>query len=258
MEQLSFTQVPAEGFVAFLQELATDDWATIDISSFLGPNRTPARPLEEASVTVFSKLQLQWTLEVLAEIREGAGSAGDRDRDWDTVQKRLKIRIDSAAVDEDMQKQEAAERLRKVMLMGAGQAQTKLKYQQEVDFGRQQVQRAATGQTAADIALLGLGGIITDIQRTSDALAAAIGYGQNTQPPSERLRLALAACASMFSLVAGQLAWLAAHGQVGMEQTRAAKLRASLEALAARYPAVKAKPADEESTIPESDPEPAL
>jgi hypothetical protein len=215
---------------------------------------------------VFFKLRLSWAIGALEDARVGASSAKEFDRDWDGSQKRFRALLDVAAADRDVGKREAAARLQKTMLMGAGEAQTQLGYQQEVDFGRQQVKLASTGQAAADIALLGLGDAIDDIRQTTDALATAVGHGKTNHPPSMLVRRALITCASTFNMVATQLAWLAEHGQPGAERTRAASLRAPLEALAARYPATPPAPPPDETpdetpddgdTPPDSSPAPA-
>lgn len=156
---------------------------------------------------------------------------------WDSTQKRLKALLDAAAVHPDAQVREAAERLRKALLLGAGEAQTKLKYQQEVDFGRQQVELASSSQVAADIALIGLGSVIDDIRDTTEALANAIGHGTSPQILSKQLQAATTSCRATFASVATDLAWIIDHGTLDINRARATKLRAPLEALAARYPA---------------------
>lgn len=255
MGSITFTHVPAEAFIGFRRELATEVWATINISAYAGPNQTPLQPLLEAPQLILGKIQLLWSLERLALARAGAGSAKDRDRDWDTSQKRLRARLDLAAMDDDPAKRAAAERLQQTMLSGGGgEAQTQLAYQQEVDFGRQQLEQAASGQVAADIALLDLGSTMEDIHQSTEALAMAIGHGQDNQRPSERLRKATAKCISTCTMVLTQLAWLMDNGQAGADRARAAKLYESLESLARRYPGPRATaPAPDDEPTPSDD-----
>ena len=248
MAQLSFTNVNEEGFIAFSQSLTADDWGAIDITSYEGPNRTALVPLCDAPTVVLYKLKLRWAIGEFLDARAGADSAKDLDRNWDDAQKRLRRLLDAAATDRDGAKREAAARLKNSLLMGAGEGQTKLKYQQEVDFGRQQLQLTSSGQNAADIALLGLATTMSDIEDATDALAAGIGHGQTNRRPSKRRREAMAACASVFLTVAKDLAWLAEHGQDGADRARAGRLWSTLEVLSLRYPAAGAaeEPADED------------
>jgi hypothetical protein len=170
-------------------------------------------------------------------LRDGAGAAKDLDRAWDGAQKRFAGLVGVAAADDNGEKRAAAARIQKMLLLGAGEGQTNLSYQQEIDFGRKQVASAAQGQMGADIALLGLANAIADIAKATDALAVAIGYGQSANRPSDRLRAATAACASTFASVSEQLAWAAVHGAVGEDRERAVRLIAPLNALWSRYPA---------------------
>jgi hypothetical protein len=245
MASLSFTNVSTEGFVAFTKELTEGEWGAIDITSYEGPGRTAIKSLCDTPTVVLCKLRLRWSIGELEDARAGARNAKQLDREWDSAQKRLRGLLDVMAADRDEQTREAAARLQNSLLLGAGVGQTQLKYQQEVDFGHQQVKLVSSGQAAADLALLGLQAAIAGIQQTTEALALGIGHGETSDRPSQRLRAAVTACSSMFKAVAEQLAWITDHGEVSVDRDRAAKLLASLEALAARYPATTEEPADE-------------
>lgn len=236
MGQLWFTYVPVEGFVSFSQVLDEEAWGAIDPSPWEGPKQTALKPLGDAPAVVVWKLQIAWVIGALLAARDGAGSAKDRDKAWDNGQRSLSALLTAAAASSDAKKREAAGRLQKSLLKGRGEAQTKLKYQQEVDFGRQQNKLVSEGQAAADIVLLNLQPAMEEIAATTEALAVAIGHGDGSERPGERLKAAMTACASTFSAVAQQLAWLIDNGEAGADQQRAAELRTPLEKLADRYP----------------------
>lgn len=243
MGSLFFSYVPAEGFTSFKQALASGAWGAVDTVQWEGPDQTAAKPLGEAKMVVGHKLRLKWGIEALVLAMEGAGSAKDRDKAWDGAQKQLRALLAAAALSSDAAKREAAGRLQKSLLLGAGEAQTRLKYQQEVDFGRNQALLTSQGQAAADVALLGLGNVMAEIQSTTNALAAAIGHGNSSGRPFERLEEATAACAASFAAVAEQLEWQSQHAQPGPDREQAMSLRAPLETLVERYSAAKEKAA---------------
>ncbi|TKD03203.1 hypothetical protein [Polyangium fumosum] len=236
MSEPSYAHVPEEGFHGFAQELAQGEWALVDSKDFEGGGQGPAKPLCEAPLQVAWKLRIGWTLAELGAARGGADAAKDVDGAWDGTQKKFGGLL-LASHDKDPEKRAASARLQKAFLLGAGSGQTKLRYQQEVDFGRTQVQLAKEAQHAADIHLLGLDGVIAEIEETTDALADAIGHGQGTgRRPSERRRAALGACSTTFAAVADSIAWAIRCGTPG-DQPRAQALLESLHALAKRYPA---------------------
>jgi len=236
----SFAHVTEEGFQSFSHELSKGEWALIDIKPFEGPNRTAAKSLLDAPLQVVWKLRLNWIIGGLADARGGADVAAEADTVWDSGQRRLSALLSAAALDPDAQKRAAAERLKKAFLKGAGEGQTRLRYQQEVDFGRMQEESAKETQNAADIALLGLGGVFAEIAQSTDALASAIGHGQGKgYRPSERVRVAVNACSLTFSSVEEVISLVAEKG-IPTDRTRAQALLATLHALAKRYPAPSA------------------
>jgi hypothetical protein len=257
MKITNFMFVTAEAFIAFKQILEQDEWEMIDITSYVGPNWVMKRSVGDAPATVLRKVRMLWALTNLEIVRKGAGDAKMRDRHWDNMQKRLFAFIDAASMHADANIREAAERLRKLLLLGAGQAQTKLKYHQEVDFGRQQVEITSSGEAAADIALLGLEQAIDDIRQATEDLALCIGYGQGSMTPAARVRAAMTACCTTFDAIATELEWIAEHGEIGIDRTRAAELRAPLEALSARYPAIASQPEAKDDEEADAEPTPA-
>lgn len=237
MSKLSFAHVPPEGFVAFSAQLKTDPWASIDTKDWEGPGQTAAKSLGDAPTWISLKLRIAWTIGTLIQAMEGSGIAKDCDIAWDNGQKQLKSLLAAAAAGSDTAKREAASRLQKSLLTGAGEGQTKLKYQQEVDFGHKQALITSQGQGAADVALLGLGNMMAEIAQATSALAAAIGHGQSSARPFERQKAATLACASVFGDAVELLIWLGERGMPDADRERAEGLRLSLSELSARYPA---------------------
>ncbi len=241
MNPLVFTHVPAEGFAAFAADLSSGPWAIIDSSTYEGPNNSAAKSLGDAPTLVVVKLRLMWGIRTLVHAVEAAGGAKMQDRAWDGAQKQLNALLSAAAASNDPAKREAASRLQKVLLAGAGEAQTKLRYQQEVDFGRKQALFASQGQSGADVALLGLQPVMAEIAAATDTLAATIGHGDTEHAPYARKLVATAECAATFVSAAHLLGWLAEHGSPGPDRERAIALRVPLEELVARYPAPEPK-----------------
>jgi hypothetical protein len=237
MDHLSFTHVPPEGLASFNTDLGADAWGAIDATPWEGTGQTAAKALGDAPAVIVHKVRLTFGLAKLVRAIEGAGSAKDCDNKWDSCQKQLKALLRAATQSTDALKREAAGRLQKSLLLGAGEAQTKLKYQQEVDFGRKQALIIADGQGKDDITLLGLGAAMLEVSQATDALATAIGHGQSAVTPYARLVAVTAECAASFVAVAEQLAWEIEHGQPGGDRDRAMAMRGPMEKLVARYPA---------------------
>jgi hypothetical protein len=237
MRSLVFGNVDPDGFLGFADELDKGEWATIDVTSYLAPDGKLLKPLCDAPACVEWKLSLKGAVAAVFDAREGAGSAKELDRLWDGKQKQLAALIQAATNDSDAKKREAAARLHKSLLRGAGTAQTKLRYQQEVDFAKQQALTATSAEVAADVGLLGLGPILDEIAAATAKLAAAIGHGEGSDRPSDRFRGAVAECAAEFASVANRITSATKHGMEGEDRQRAQRLLAPLEALVARYPA---------------------
>lgn len=239
----SFAHVTEEGFESFTHGLSQGAWALIDTSTYEGPNHTSTKSLVDAPIQVGWKLQIRWILGALADARSGADIASGADGTWDGTQRRFDSLLSASSNDLDPEKRAAASRLQKALMLGSGTKQTKLKYQQEVDFARTQLLLAKEPQHAADIVTLGLTGVIADIALTTDALADAIGHGQGTsRRPSERRRAAVAACSATFSAVYSSIAWVLEKG-LPADKTTAQALLETLQALATRYPAPGTPPA---------------
>ncbi len=246
MSQLSFSHVPMAGFAAFQSTMQGHPWTQVDASAYADPSK----PLWNAGPLVLSKVRLHRSIQQLLVTMLGAGGAKACDRRWDGVEKQLYGLLAAYAQSSDPAKQDAAERLQGLLLLGNGVAQTMLRYQEEVDFGRKQVALAAAGQGATDVATLGLGATINEIAVATEALAAVIGYGENVVAPHARRRKALAACMQTFGAVAEGLAWLIDLGGDSVERALAMELYASLNELVDRYALPKRASAPVEAAPP--------
>ncbi|MBK9264642.1 MAG: hypothetical protein IPM54_33260 [Polyangiaceae bacterium] len=231
MSQLSFAHVPQAGFTAFGSTMSTGAWALVDTTNY----ENSSTPLWNAPMTAVVKIRMKRTVMGLLEAIAGAGGAKGCDRQWDSCQKQLNGLLGVAAESNNTAKREAAERLQKMLLLGAGAGQTQLRYQEEVDFARKQAALTSQGQGAADVALLGLGPIMAEIASATDALAAAIGHGETNRTPYRRKATAAMECATTFAWAADTLSWMVEHGGEGAERELAMALHASLVELAERY-----------------------
>ncbi|MRG96073.1 hypothetical protein [Polyangium spumosum] len=232
----SFAHVPEEGFKSFAQELSQGAWALIDTKPYAGPGDTKAKSLGDAPLLVTCKLRLTWVIAELVSARGGADSAQAADDAWDSAQRRGQSLLHAATLDPSPDRRAAATRLQKALMKGTGTAQTKLRYQQEVDYGRTQLSLANEPQNAADIDLLGLGGWLVEVEQATESLAEAIGYEQGTgRRPFQRRRAALSACSTNFVVVENELAWALRHGDEA-DHKRVSALLESLHGLARRYP----------------------
>lgn len=231
----SFAYVPAEGFTAFGAELRKGAWGDIDTTNYIGADGRLVKAISSAPVKIALKVQLQGAIVTMVEVLKSAGSAKACDDVWDTAEKRLGVMISAALVSKDAAKRAAGERLHQCLLLGEGAGQTKLKYHQEVDFARKQLELATNGQCAADIALLELGDLMQDIAVATEALADAIGHGSTGHTPSRRKTAALTHCRIAFGAVLGQLEWIASAGSSGIDKDVASALLAPIRELAQRY-----------------------
>lgn len=233
MSQLSFAHVPQAGFFAFNATLSSNPWTLVDASN----HDDPAKPLWNAPVLVTIKIRMKRSIHGLLVAIAGSGGAKGCDRVWDACQKQLNGMISVHSVSHDATKRDAAARLQKTLLIGAGAAQTQLRYQEEVDFGRKQAALVAEGQGATDATLLGLHPLLNEIAAATEALAATIGHGETVSPPYLRRAKAVTTCALTFGWAADYLDWMIQSGGNSPERDIAMTLHASLAELSQRYPA---------------------
>ncbi len=243
MADVSFAHVSTEGFTAFSAQLDDGVWGSIDVSTYVGADGRLVKSMGEAPAFVFFKVKLLLGINDVVCVVQSTGSAKACDDSWDNVQKRFSGLIAVARASTSPQEKAAAGRLHGLLLLGkSGEGQTRLKYQQEVDFGRNQMRMAAEPQCAADLALLGLGSIMAQIASATEDLAIAIGQGRADLVPSRQKRAALAECMQVFGTVYQSLDWIAKQADVGPDGDTAIALRSSLHELALKYPARVTKP----------------
>ncbi|MBK8252510.1 MAG: hypothetical protein IPK82_07560 [Polyangiaceae bacterium] len=235
-------------FLGFSAELKTGAWG--DIATKKWDGTTSAADLIQAPQPVIWKIRLTWGIAaVLASL--GAPRLVDLDADWDAAQRRLYHGVAAARDDKNKAVQKAADRLAAALLTGAGTAQTNFSLDDEVDFGRAQIAATSKGGPLADDAeKLNLGAQLADVQKATDALAAALGRsnGQKRHAPSKQLRLALSECAAAFNAVHEQVAWFVAKTPPGTDRDGLAALLQPLDELLSRngpVTAVAAEPGGE-------------
>lgn len=241
MADVSFTHVPAEGFAGFGMQLAAGEWSSIDVSNVLGATGRLEKPVTEASPFVFFKVQLSMAVDNMVMVLESTGGARGYDDIWDNLQKRFSGLIQLAQASMNPAEKAAGDRLFTTLLLGKGGSQTRLSYQQEVDFGRKQIRLASEPTLTADITLLGLSGLVANIATATENLASAIGQGRNDLAPAKQRRASVAECMQVFGTVYRSLDWIAAYGAPGGEREKARALLESLQDLATKYPARAAK-----------------
>jgi len=241
MADVSFYHVPAEGFTAFATQLDQGEWRNIDVSAYIGADGRLLKSIGDAPGFVMLKAQLVLVVKEVSAIVDSTGGAKGFDDSWDNTQKRFSGLIALARLSAKAQERDAAERLHAKLLLGrSGEGQTRLSYQQEVDFGRNQIRLADETQTAADIALLGLGSVMAQIATATEDLAGAINVGRQGQAPAKQRKAAVADCVHAFGTVYRSLDWLERSGDPA-DQTKAGALRSTLDALTSRYPGRETK-----------------
>lgn len=240
MADVSFIHVPAEGFTSFGMQLDRDVWGSIDISPYLGADGRLLKPLGQAPAFVVYKVQLTSAMRSVLGVAGSTAVAKGCDEAWDMTQKRFSGLIAIARLSANPDEKAAAERLHAALLQGeGGQGQTQLKYHEEIDYGRNQVKLALEPWCAADLTRLGLQSEMAAIASTTEDLAAAMAHGHTHLAPSKQRKAALAECARVFGTVYRALDWLAEHGDPDADQAAALAMRASMQQLLDKYPAVR-------------------
>jgi hypothetical protein len=242
MAAYGYSYVPEKGFVGFDRDLDLGAWNEISLKKIDVTNRLyDGKFLMTVPRPVVWKLRITWGI---TDLRLVLGTASSEvlerfDGSWDRTQRRLSFAVSSAAEHPDPTWRQAAERVRSALLLGNGTAQTTLGYDEEVDFGIQQVKLASEDPLAADIKLLALNDHIAEIGKTTEELAGGLGRtpGQKrTGARSTRLREALATCTAIFNSVHDEIEWLLAHVAPGETHDQLVQLHAPLQALLDRYP----------------------
>jgi hypothetical protein len=191
------------------------------------------------------KARLLWALGVLMtnlglpdakEIRQIEGA-------WRNAQQRLHLKTEFDSRDDNGSVREAAMRVRAALLLGDGLAQNKLPWDQEVDFGRQQLQLAKEPGLGRDVDSLNLSSLLEQVRVTTDALATALNISPDKNRDAARsvqTRQAMDGCKAAFRAVLDDLDWHLNTQPPPDEVAKIQALRAPLIALHERY--VEEKP----------------
>lgn len=263
MAGFGYSYVTEKGFISFLRDLSQGAWKEVVIKKWDAPDHTPTTSLLEAPRPVVWKLRATWGIRALSEVLGGASAEvlAGLDAEWDSVQRKLHFQLGAAGEDSDSATREAALRLRSVLLAGNGTAQTGYSYDDEVDFGWQQLELAGKGALADDAKKLGLAPILKQVESTTSALATGLGRSagqKRAAARSIRLREALAACTSAFNAIHDDIVWHAEHTPAGDTRKYLDELREPFEALLSRFPPAATAKAEGQAEKPgEADAAPA-
>jgi hypothetical protein len=260
MAAYGYSYVTDKGFSAFARELEQSAWKDISIKKYNVEDRKPSSPLVEAPRPVIWKLRASWCI---ADLDAALGLTTEQlmvlDAEWDAAQRALNLYLASEAEHKDADRRAAAVRLRGSLLAGAGAEQTGYTYDEEVDFGYQQLSRADKAPLEADTKLLGLAPYLKRIDHATDALAKGIGREpgkKRAAARSKRLREAVTACTTAFNAIHDELDWLLAHTPAGKHRDALEALHAPFLALLDRYPP-RATPEPEPAAPPPDQAPPA-
>lgn len=111
MADVSFVHVSAEGFTAFQTQLEKDAWGTIDVSTFVGPDGRPAKPMGEAPTYVSLKVALRVAVSELVLVVQSTAGAKGYDAAWDQTEKHFSALIVAARKSSNVAVKAAADRL---------------------------------------------------------------------------------------------------------------------------------------------------
>lgn len=249
MTRYGYGYVPEKGFLSFLSDLSEGVWKDISIKLYDHPHQKLAPALIDDASPVRWKLRATWAIVTLRDAL-GAGPAvlAQLDGDWDSTQRKLHFILGGAGEDKDPSRRDAAERLRGALLLGNGTAQTLLSWDEEVDFGRQQLALTAEGPLADDARKLGLHAVLQEVEETTAALAHGLGRGSEQRrgvARSVRLRWALAGCAAAFNGIHHEIAWFLDHTEDADAHSRLEQMLAPFQALLDRYPSTRGASTDD-------------
>jgi hypothetical protein len=216
MSKQGYGHIPEQGFIAFSQSLTQTPWSQIpDLYKSPIARRPDSPVLAEAGLLPFCKTALAWPLqELIAVVGDSKDNQEKLDGNWDHRQRILDAKTHLVSLQGSPAEQAATARVRSNCLLGAGTGQTTLAYTDEVIWGRKQVALFA-GSLKEDVTLLDLESLATEIQVHTEALATAIGMGEDNEAPvgsrTVRINAALVVSVSAFNVVHGILQLLLDH-----------------------------------------------
>jgi hypothetical protein len=238
MTAYGYSYVSGKGFVAFSHDMAEGPWKGISIAKYDTPDRTLSDAALNAPHPVIWKLRITWTIAAL-KYALGSSTLDELDASWDSCQRKVNYRLAEHAESKDPEVRQAAERLRAQLLHGGGTGQTSFDYDEEVDFGRNQIELMKEPAAAADVKKLKMGDLLQEIADTTEALAKGAGRTPGTKrsgAPSIQQREALTACSAAFNGVHDEIAWFIENTEKGPDRDKLIELQAPFEALLARNP----------------------
>jgi hypothetical protein len=262
MTRYGYGYAPEKGFISFYRDLSEGAWKDVSIKKYDNPDQElPPALLVGGSAPVLWKLRATWAIATLQDAL-GTGSAvlDQLDVDWDSVQRKLHFTLGSAGEDKDESRREAAERLRDALLLGNGTAQTILGWDEEVDFGRQQVALTSKGPLAEDAKKVGLLPILKEVDETTEALAHGLGRGPERKRAGSRatrVREALAVCAAAFNGIHNEMLWFLDHTKDGEARALLEQMLLPFQSLLDRYPSTSGANAADPAPAPAPVPAPS-
>lgn len=207
MANYGYTNLNEKHFLSFSHnDLPQGAWGSIDAKEKSDPANLDEKGLTEVSLFVVWKIWIIWAISQLTEALGLLSTAmlEKLDNAWDSGQRQLYHQIAYFEAEADEALRRAAKILRDAMLLGDGLAQTKLAYDDEVDWGYMQLSLAKEKVFADAIALLGLGHIFDKIKAATDALAKGLGRApgeKRLESRSRRIENAVRECRSTFGLI---------------------------------------------------------
>lgn len=215
MNQPSFVHVPQAAFSSFAAVLSAFPWTTVNVTD----DELAANDLVNAPLLVVVKLRLQQSVQALCHVASGL-------RGHDSVHhQQLCAALDAAARSPDPAKRDAAKRMQEMLLSDEGQ--TDSRDSAEIDFARIQQSLVEHGRAEADVVLLGIEPLLSEIAANSEPFVNDSSAKQNAS--------AMAACVATFAWAADSLEWFLAQVGPGREKELARALLASLVQLSAHH-----------------------
>lgn len=239
MSLKGYSFVPDQGYIAFPKDLEVSSWGSVVAVAI------PETGIADAEVMLGSRvdgvlkgLVLFGVSALGAAVNRMPSAASVADNGFDRQERILDADLARALLDDDPARVAAAEVLRDALLLGDGTDQTQLAFQDEVNFGRSQVDLAKQPNISSALALLGLTDRIARISEATERLAIAIGRSDQDASLSaaKRLKLARVQCAAIFNVIHQTLDQLKTASATPTARDRFSALLAPFEALLARHP----------------------
>ncbi|MFO0587874.1 MAG: hypothetical protein U0441_10060 [Polyangiaceae bacterium] len=233
---LGYSGVPNTGFVSFLRALEEGPWGAVSTKAWDSKKKDSDSSLLDAPLIVAFKLELRTAVLQLVDAL-GTPNLLALDEDWDSTQRRLSFRIAEARNAKDRAARAAADRVSSALLVNGGVAQTQLDLDGEVDFGWTQLHLVKNDpRVAADVKSLKMQDVIDDVEKSTNALAEALGRNKGKKRKSRSLKLkeALQGCVTAFNTVHQGLLLLLNTTPKGAAHDRISALVEPLEELLSR------------------------